>query len=115
MAANLLEIQRKACLQLLHIHLEIVRLAQLLQLFDDKHGVVLVGGHQQVVICQSHQAVQLVLGWSLQEMESIFFQISIVEAAENVTQTQALRDSFELLVLLLVEGDVVVLSDVANG
>ena len=48
-------------------------------------------------------------------MESIFFQISIVEAAENVTQTQALRDSFELLVLLLVEGDVVVLSDIANG
>lgn len=48
-------------------------------------------------------------------MESIFFQIGVVEAAQNVAQTQALRDSFELLVLLLVEGDIIILSDVAYG
>lgn len=113
-AANLLQIERKAGLELLHIHFEIVRLAQLLQLLNNEHGIVLIRRHQQIVICQSHQAVQLVLGWRLQEMESIFFEIGIIETAQDVAQAEALRNSLELLVLLLVEGNIIVLCNIAN-
>jgi hypothetical protein len=113
-AANLSQVQREAGLEFLHIHFEVIGLAQFLQLLNNQHGIVLVGGHQQVVVSQSHQAVQLILGWSLQKMKGILFQIGIVEAAQDITETEALWNSFELLELLLVEGDIVILSNIAN-
>lgn len=47
-------------------------------------------------------------------MKGILFQIGIVEAAEDITETESLWNSFQLLKLLLIEGDVVILSNVAN-
>lgn len=47
-------------------------------------------------------------------MKGILFQIGIVEAAEDITETESLWNSFELLELLLIEGDIVILSNVAN-
>lgn len=47
-------------------------------------------------------------------MKGILFQIGIVEAAEDITETESLRNSFELLELLFIEGDIVILSNVAN-
>lgn len=47
-------------------------------------------------------------------MKGVLFQVGVVEAAEDVTETESLRNSFELLELLLIEGDIVILSNVAN-
>lgn len=46
-------------------------------------------------------------------MKGILFQIGIVEATEDITETKSLWNSFELLELLLIEGDIVILSNVA--
>ena len=47
-------------------------------------------------------------------MERILFQIGIVEAAEDVAEAEPLWNPFELLVLLLVKGDVVILCYIAD-
>jgi len=46
------------------------------------------------------------------EGQLIVFQISVVKAAQDITHTQTLGDTFSLLELFFVECDVVVLADV---
>ena len=88
---------------------------------NEKHRVVLVRRHKQVVVSQAHQAVELrvALSWIgvflPQESTLGVFQACVVERRQDVAYTETLRDSLGLPILLLVERDVVVFADVLQG
>jgi hypothetical protein len=56
-----LKVQEKVGLEFLHIELEVGNFGEIVHFLNEQHGVVLGGCHQQVVISQAHQAVQLQL------------------------------------------------------
>lgn len=119
-----MQIQPKIRLKLLRIELEIAHLRQLVHLLNEEHGIVLRVCHEEVVIGQTHQAVQfdrlpiflpiLVQThiFTPQELQLIIFQVRVVERTENVGDAQPLRNTLRLLILLLVESDVVVFGDI---
>lgn len=99
-------------LELLHVELEVVALRELAELLNEKHRVILLARHKQVVIGKSHQQIQFLgVVTSSQEAKDILLQIGIVEGGEDVRDAKALGDALGLSILLLVESDVVVAAD----
>ena len=59
LTANFLQVKREVCPQFAHIELEIAHLGQLVHLLYEQHRIVLTRRHQQIVIRETHQTVQL--------------------------------------------------------
>jgi len=114
-------------LQLLAVKLKVWALWQLVQLFNEEHGIVFWGGHEEVIISKPHQTVQIPIFINLfpfnfrlhlilpKELQCLLLQRRIVETTEYIRDAESLWDSFGLFELLLVKSDVVVLGYILEG
>ena len=84
-----------------------------------EHGIILFSGYQQVIISQSHQKIQLATSSSCgslfsEEPKHVLLQVGVVEAGQNVRDTESLRYALDLPELLLVKSDIVVATYLDN-